>query len=198
MKPYVYIHLWRGRDEETRARCAEISAEMEKAIRDSGLEKAAVMRPISSDAANEIPTLAWMHYDAHSMDYDTPILYMHLKGASWRHGQRETACVEDWRRLMLYYCVERWEMALEKLKAYSAVGVNVSTARNRPHFSGNFWWAKAGAVVALPKPDYAWNRMEGEFWIGGVGYDRMGSLHQSRVDHYFQPYPRELYAGVPV
>lgn len=198
MKPQVYIHLWAGRDEETRARSNEIAAEMQRVIAASGLEAVAHLKPVRSDAANEIPTLAWMHYAATGLPAETPMLYMHLKGATWRAGLRETPCVEDWRRLMLYFCVERWQDAVARLETYSAVGCNISTARGRPHFSGNFWWARAGALALLPKPDYRWDRMEAEFWIGGVGQQFMGSLHQSRVDHYFQPYPRERYAEAPV
>lgn len=197
MRPHVYIHLWTGRDEETRARSLEVAADVYRALSESGLEKAAVMRPIRTDATNELTTLKWLHYECLSLPADTPVLYLHLKGSSWRHGQRETPHVEDWRRLMLYFCVERWQEAVDRLRTYSAVGCNISMVHH-PHFSGNFWWARAGALAMLPQPSYEWDRMEAEFWIGGVGREHMGSLHQSRVDHYFQPYPRERYAEAVV
>lgn len=197
MRPHVYIHVWTGRDEASRARCVEIAADVNRALSESGLDKAAFLRPIRTDAPNEIPTLAWLHYDCQSMKEDAPVLYLHLKGASWRHGQPETPFVDDWRRMMLYFCVERWQEAVDGLVLHSAVGCNISTAHH-PHFSGNFWWARAGTLARLPKPSHEWDRMQAEFWIGGVGYDRMGSLHQSNVDHYFQPYPRERYAEAPV
>lgn len=197
MRPRVYIHVWAGRDEATAARCSEVAADINRSLESRGLDKAAALHPIRSHATTELPTLSWLHYDVQSMDPTTPVLYMHLKGASWLHGKPETACIEDWRRLMLYYCVERWTEALYHLRSFSAVGCNVSTVK-KPHFSGNFWWSKAGVLAALPKPDTSWDRMEAEFWIGRVGLDRMGSLHQSNVDHYFQPYPRDIYAGVPL
>lgn len=197
MKPIVFLHRWQGNDAETRSRSEDIAAELDEALSDSGLAAAAEIHSLAPPSKSEIGTLAWLHYRTRDVVPETPILYLHVKGASWLPGKPETACVDDWRQLMTHFCVTRWESALRALDApgVRAVGCNLSTARGRPHFSGNFWWAKAGAVRALPIPEYSWDRMEGEFWIGGVGVEHMGSLHQSGVDHYFVRYPREMYAS---
>jgi hypothetical protein len=192
LKPVIYAHVWSGKDEGTRERCSDIWTEMLGVLEASGILAESAFHPLRTGAANELQTLQWLHKDACEMEPRTPVLYLHLKGASWLPGRDETACVDDWRRMMLYFCVERWRDALEELGLFKAVGCNVSTVHH-PHFSGNVWWARAGALAALPRPQTTWDRMAAEFWIGGVGLENMGSLHQSGVDHYFVRYPRERY-----
>ena len=193
MTLHVYMHVWSGKDQVTRERASHIYGGLMHEINHSGLGRAAKLAPSRSDADNELPTLAWLHYGAQQMPDDDAILYLHLKGSSWDPKRRETPCIDDWRDLMTYFCITRWQEAVKKLVRAKAAGCNVSTA-HKPHFSGNFWWARASAIKALPKPSYEWDRMEGEFWIGGVGLPHMESLHQSGVDHYFQRYPRMSYA----
>ncbi len=97
-------------------------------------------------------------------------LYMHTKGV-YRRGPT----VEDWRRMMTYFCVTRWRDCIKLFDDHrvGAVGCNL---RNKPpkakyfktkkwegmpdpatvvplyHFSGNFWWARSSAVRPLSHP----------------------------------------------
>lgn len=108
----------------------------------------------------------WCHRAPDTAD----VLYLHTKGV-YRRGQTS----EDWRRMMTYFCVERWREAIFNMRAagYDAVGCNLKDKRpkkkylsthkwdNLPdpatvgplrHFSGNFWWARASSVRPLLDP----------------------------------------------
>lgn len=127
---------------------------------------------------------------------ESKILYMHTKGVT-----RNTPQVRDWRLLMEYFCVERWNECVSFLEQYDAVGCNLHDGGDSgyfPHFSGNFWWANANYVCSLDRsylerPE----RLYREFWVGS-GQGRLGELHNSKVDHYHQLYPPENYRGALV
>lgn len=120
------------------------------------------------------------------------ILYFHAKGVS--NYSKNT---NDWRKMMNYFCIEKWRDCIPLLDIYDAVGCNLQDHNdngiNRPHFSGNFWWARSDYVSKL---DYSFlesnNRFQREFWIG-TGNGKLHELHKSNVNHYDSPYPEELY-----
>jgi hypothetical protein len=121
------------------------------------------------------------------------VLYFHTKGVS--HYTPQTS---DWRNMMNYFCIERWEKCVKLLDQYDAVGCNLQDYDDnkiaRPHFSGNFWWANARYINTL---DHSWlnsfNRFAREFWIG-TGNGNLHELHKSNVNNYNELYPREKYA----
>lgn len=98
------------------------------------------------------------------------VLYLHTKGV-YRGGPLS----DDWRRMMLYFCAERWQDALALFDdpGYWAAGCNLKnkrpTRRHKEHFrshgldimkappmwhySGNFWWARSEAICSLPDPE---------------------------------------------
>ncbi len=117
------------------------------------------------------------------------ILYLHTKGAS--HPPPH-ANVDDWRRLMLHFLVDRHAEALASLETHDAAGCNLLDRPHR-HFSGNFWWANAGHLASLPRVP-AGDRTQAEWWMAGSDAVRAASLHDSGIDHYRQPYPASLYA----
>lgn len=117
------------------------------------------------------------------------LLYLHTKGASGGKGRQEIA---DWRRLMAHTVVDRFEECLTALDHHDAVGCEL-TAAPRPHFSGNFWWARADHVNSLA-PVPAGDRHEAEMWVLNGGACRALSLHDSGVDHYEVRYPPAQYA----
>ena len=104
-------------------------------------------------------------------DLDEPwfVLYLHTKGV-YRIGRRS----DEWRRMMLYFCVERWKKTLTMFDdpIYLAAGCNLKNKRparrysqhfkshgldimKAPplwHYSGNFWWARSEAIRGLPDP----------------------------------------------
>lgn len=114
------------------------------------------------------------------------ILYMHTKGLT--HPGH--APVRDWRLLMEHFCVERWEECVELLDRFDAIGVNLNQ-EPEPHFSGNFWWARAQHIRGL-NDQYLDNRRTQEFWIGSSG-KHLHELYHSNVNHYYFTYPRALY-----
>ena len=96
------------------------------------------------------------------------VLYLHTKGVANRQAEENQAA---WRRYMQYFCVEKWQDCLKKLsEEYDCCGVNWWGDMEKPHFSGNFWWADCEYVAKLPELLPPWTeglfRTEYEFWIG--------------------------------
>jgi hypothetical protein len=126
-----------------------------------------------------------------------PVLYHHAKGSASMN-----ICTLEWRRMMEYFCVERWRECVEIINAgYDACGVNWRPFAEMPHFSGNFWWASSDYIAGLPdplSPDYYKAdgdcRMRYEFWMA-LGNPRTFSLHESNRSHYTDRYPRSCYAS---
>lgn len=122
------------------------------------------------------------------------ILYMHTKGVS--NYSRNT---NDWRNMMNYFCIENWRDCIKLLNQYDAVGCNLQNYNDngidRSHFSGNFWWANASYINQLDMSCLeSNNRFSREFWIG-TGNGDLHELHNSNVNHYDQPYPRNMYVN---
>ena len=113
-------------------------------------------------------------------DADANILYMHTKGVSHPGNIN----VQDWRHMLDYFCVEKWEDAQVVLNKYDTYGADWTGDR----YEGNFWWATSKYIEKLPKP------IEGQSvqWLGKTD-GRHYSAHESKTDHYHQPYPRILY-----
>ena len=74
--------------------------------------------------------------------------------------------VSDWRKLMNYFNIEKWEECVAKLdERYDACGINFLKEENLNqdtftekqrflcnHFAGNFWWSTAKNIRNLPDP----------------------------------------------
>jgi hypothetical protein len=139
----------------------------------------------------ELRTLSELHTWAKD-NQDTYILYMHTKGAS-----RYYNCTNDWRLLMEYYTIDNYKTCIKLLDAGAdMVGVNLHPGPV-PHYSGNFWWAKANYISSLPPISFESKngnpaRMNAEFWpVSGTGI--FECLHYSKCDHYIKRYPPGLY-----
>lgn len=122
---------------------------------------------------------------------DGAVLYLHQKGITWDHP-----AVADHREMMEYFCIDQWRPAVEFLTGHDAVGCDLEPVDGygpeSQHFAGNFWWARTSYLKRL-RPilkDAVKGMAEG--WIAS-GQGRLGSLHQSRVNHYHDPYPPERY-----
>ncbi|HYV89717.1 MAG TPA: glycosyltransferase, partial [Candidatus Polarisedimenticolia bacterium] len=144
----------------------------------------------SRDASRaEAPTLTLIRLFA-EFHRQARILYLHTKGASHPQPTLQNA---DWRRMMLYFLVERHEQAIAALTSADVVGCNLLEAPKR-HFSGNFWWAKASYLAGLA-PVPAGDRHEAEWWVLSGQNARAQSLHDSGVHHHHAFYGRAAYAG---
>lgn len=103
--------------------------------------------------AFEFPTLKKMFDDSFDMQDDTPLLYMHLKGASKSANKNDY----NWTEKMLGL-VRQHDNLLHRLKNYDAIGFNleesiVINGNVCRHFSGNFFWTKPHYVKTLPNPE---------------------------------------------
>jgi hypothetical protein len=116
------------------------------------------------------------------------LLYVHTKGVSY---PQRCQTVEDWIELLLHFVVREHQSCLTALAHYDTVGCN-HLGEPRPHYSGNFWWARAAHVASLPDVPSG-DRHAAEWWILGAPGTRALSLWDSGVNHYKERYPRDRY-----
>ena len=118
---------------------------------------------------------------------DANYLYIHTKGISkfWNRS------IRDWRKYMTFFCVNEYRDAVKILDSSDACGVDLSLIP-KPHFSGNFWWARGEYIKSLPSiesistPGAEFThslRHNAEFWIG-MGGGRLHSLYDSGINVY--------------
>jgi hypothetical protein len=90
-------------------------------------------------------TFAMLEIERLAKCSNEPFLYFHTKGVSagWHDGKR------SWRRLMQREVLAKWKSLLPRLEASDAIGVGWLPCE-RPHFSGNFWLARADWIRKLP------------------------------------------------
>lgn len=122
------------------------------------------------------------------------LLYLHSKGVT-KPGDRRVA---DWRRMMQHFLLGGFGRCLHLLDAgYDLVGCNWTTAP-RPHFSGNFWWARGDYFAALP-PDIGPDYLDPEMYVGtpapGRAPPAVACLWSSGKNHYATEYPPAEYAS---
>ena len=113
---------------------------------------------------NEADTLNFMLKKASEYSSNTPMLYVHTKGASHTHPILKKN-VSAWVRYLDLYNINKWEECVEGLKDNDAAGGFY--VEGPKHFQGNFWWANSDYLKNLPKltPDNIENYNRGEFWI---------------------------------
>jgi hypothetical protein len=112
------------------------------------------------------------------------VLYAHTKGVSAPNDPGKAA----WRRLMDRHVIGNWRENLQKLALYDMVGVDWQDSETHPHFSGNFWMARADWIARLDSPEthrakggpsivgQPWDRMHAEMWLGSRAYHHVESL----------------------
>jgi len=113
---------------------------------------------------NEADTLNFMLKKASEYSSNTPMLYVHTKGASHTHPITKKN-VSAWVRYLDLYNINKWEECIQGLKDNDAAGGFYVDGPK--HFQGNFWWANSDYLKNLPRIDNSniasLNR--GEFWI---------------------------------
>jgi hypothetical protein len=137
----------------------------------------------------ERPTLLYLRSLAIEDTEEVYYWYAHTKGLRW-FGTPVEPNVVDWIRMMLYWNLQRWEIAVQKLdEGYSSCGCNLY--EHVPFYSGNFWWATSSCLRQLPDtigPEYT----DPEFWVL-LSQPKPYCLHRSDVNHYHTRYPEEVY-----
>jgi len=92
--------------------------------------------------------------------------YIHTKGVSNLHE-----AASAYRKQMEGVVIDKHLTCSDLLKDYDACGPSwrvTGFGLHRPHFSGNFWWARGSYLRTLPPPNRlnVLDRFEAEFWIG--------------------------------
>lgn len=104
---------------------------------------------VSNDAKN------WEWYSLDNLrrncvaheDEEFYVCYVHLKGLTRLNDPK----ILDWRNFMDYGIIEQWKECVALLdKGHDTVGVNfIENPTLWPHYSGNFWWARASYIRKL-------------------------------------------------
>ena len=114
---------------------------------------------------NEADTLNFMLKKAEEYEDNTPMLYLHTKGASHTHPIMKKN-IGAWVRYLDLYTINKWEECLDGLEENDAAG-GLYESSDPKHFSGNFFWANSEYIKSLPRINKynidSYNR--GEFWI---------------------------------
>ena len=128
----------------------------------------------------EIPTINIIHSFC-VRNPESKVLYLHTKGVSYQTVPQQ---VVDWRNMMLYFLIDN--DCVKLLEKHDIVGCNY-LENPHPHFSGNFWWARASYVNKL-KPIETTVKHDAEWWIFSDNKSNPSyySLHKSLEEHQLQ------------
>ena len=144
----------------------------------------------------EIPTLRHIQHFAralHAKEADhVNILYLHTKGVSYKEEYRP---VIDWRRMMLYFLVEKHETCLHLLASGDIDTLGCNLYINPSYYAGNMWWADSHYLAKLQELQWAGFKYQAEYWVLTGDRVRAYILHHSHTHHYEAEYPRERYAA---
>jgi len=88
------------------------------------------------------------------------ILYLHTKGVSHINNASLYPIIKSWTDYMLYSLVDKFDDCVKVLDDYETVGCNfqhltyLHDGGEPPHYSGNFWWARASYLKKLNLTDF--------------------------------------------
>jgi len=128
------------------------------------LEKIEICYQSNNIAETETPTINLIkeYSDNNINDY---ILYTHVKGVT---SDLKNDCINDWRKYMSYFNIEKWKYCVDILKENDTCGVDLRVEPSL-HYSGNFWWSTckhiSGLVRVNDRPIILSERHKCEFWI---------------------------------
>jgi hypothetical protein len=126
---------------------------------------------------------------------DTKYFYCHTKGIRWFGTDKEQNVV-DWIKLLLYWNIENYKIAINILNDYDTYGCNYykEDTINPSHYSGNFFWVKSSYLQVLDEHiNGGYN--DPEFWVcskKGKFYNVFSSGLEG-MGHYNNPYPENKY-----
>ena len=144
---------------------------------------------------------------------DSLILYLHTKGVT-NKGYLEKSvpdfrfkCKQDWRKMMEYFLIERYDLALSILEKADTCGVCLRGGNlkrhgkaawrfRKPLYYGNFWWARASHILKLPiTKELLIDRLAAERWIGMGDDSIMAEMWESKMNHDSTYCPRSAYVN---
>jgi hypothetical protein len=138
----------------------------------------------------ERPTLLHMKEYSYTDPPNTAYYYLHTKGLR-HYGTDCEQNVIDWIKLLLYWNVSKWKIAVNMLNYFDIYGCNACFT---DHYSGNFWWANVAHIKELPNyiEDYY---IAPERWVCTKN-DIMFNIYSSGLQgghNYYNPCPEETY-----
>ncbi len=123
------------------------------------------------------------------------ILYLHAKGCT-RIRKPEFPWIRDWISMMQYHLIAGHRNCVDHLDSHDVVGTDYHPGndftRGRPHFSGNFWWARGDYFLSLDAADMDGDYLGPEMFLFKKK-PRFHSLRDSATNHYKDPYPYSRY-----
>jgi hypothetical protein len=158
----------------------------------------------------EYPTLKYLELKVSMLNEPAAIGYIHLKGLI-NQGMIQ---VINWRHLMEFFIIDNYKHCIKWLtRDIDIVGCNWTVDTwMKPHFSGNFWWAKSEYIKTLPKlpvpkdcivgstspftghiyDNIKCFRYDHENWITSGNY-KVKNMYSSGINHYYDCWPEERY-----
>lgn len=115
------------------------------------------------------------------------ILYIHTKGVTSPNNE----CINDWRKYMIYFNIEKYNEAIKYLESFDTYGVDLVMHPTK-HYSGNFWWSNSNHIKKLPPiseiSDLNYKsiltvRHNAEFWVTMID-SKNKSAHNSNINVY--------------
>jgi len=127
---------------------------------------------------------------------DCKVLYFHTKGVfndyvsvdGTEISDLKVKTVRDWRMLMEYFCIDKWDENLQRLDSVDMVGTNCT----RNWWWGNFWWARSSYLKTLELPTKS-SRWGYEAWVNERGLASIYEHHHISFIFYFTDYPEKFY-----
>jgi predicted O-linked N-acetylglucosamine transferase (SPINDLY family) len=135
----------------------------------------------------ERPTL--LHMRKMSETEDVMYYYLHTKGIQ-HFGKPYQQNIVDWINLLIYWNIEKWELAVSLLSKYNTYGCNFL----ENHYSGNVWWAQSCHIKLLPTV-IGCGYTDPEVWILTC-LDKAYCVYNSGLEgsgHYNTVFPRIKY-----
>lgn len=145
--------------------------------------------------ASEFTTLDSMLDDINLIKNNDFIFYFHTKGASKMYDSNYN-CIEDWRKLMMYFNVERVKDVFNIFSRtqYNTFGCLLDSLPSGQFYSGNFWWAKGEYIKTLNLENVKRSRFNAELQFIQKGENwKPYSIYNSNINHYTEPFPKEKY-----
>ena len=135
------------------------------------------------DTNSEWPTLDLL-YDKYVNIHNTPILYLHCKGARFLLDDKNYEPIKCWVDGMTYFNVTRWKKCINLLNlGKKSLGIRVEKTPTT-HYSGNFWWINSSYLRLLLNPNKQiqgiTNRHGAEFWISRLGINDLYDMDPKR------------------
>lgn len=142
----VYHHIYPTKDG------LEISDKQKQRLYKKILQPFEYFPNIVKRNQTELWTLKMLQNDSKELNNETPILYIHTKGAT-----KPTIERSQWREYMERELIDNYEFHLDILKkGFSTSGVLMGIPYwSSKIYGGNFWWTTAGYIKTLPD-DLGW------------------------------------------